>query len=63
MVKIENVKTVNSVGFNLEKTNELIEDLKSQGMIVGIEDLGSYLRTQGLIVKEHIGLHYRKFSF
>ncbi|ADO59454.1 hypothetical protein [Paenibacillus polymyxa] len=55
MVKIENVKTVNSVGFNLEKTNELIEDLKSQGMIVGIEDLGSYLRTQGLIVKEHIG--------
>jgi hypothetical protein len=54
-VNIENVKRINTTGFNSDKTNELIEDLKSQGMIVGIEDLGGYLRKQGLIVKEHIG--------
>ncbi|MFF2531477.1 hypothetical protein ACFVS2_21455 [Brevibacillus sp. NPDC058079] len=54
-VNIENVKTVNSTGFNMEKTNELIQDLKDQGLVVDIEDLAGYLRKQGLIVKEHIG--------
>lgn len=54
-VNMESVKTVNSAGFNAEKTNELLEDLKNQGMIVGIEDLAGYIRKQGLIVKEHIG--------
>ncbi|WPS85399.1 hypothetical protein SMD22_01865 (plasmid) [Brevibacillus halotolerans] len=54
-INIENVKTVNSAGFNQEKTNELIQELKTQGMIVDLEDLAGYLRKQGLIVKEHIG--------
>lgn len=54
-VNMESVKTVNSAGFNAEKTNELLEDLKNQGMIVGVEDLAGYIRKQGLIVKEHIG--------
>lgn len=55
MVNIENVKLVNSTGFNEEKTNELIQGIKQEGLIVGIEDLAGYLRKQGLIVNEHIG--------
>lgn len=55
MVNIENVKMVNSTGFNAEKTKELIAGIQQDGMSVGIEDLAGYLRKQGLIVNEHIG--------
>lgn len=52
---MENVKLVNNVTFNKEKTEELLQSLKREGVVVGVEDLGYYLRKQGLIVKEHIG--------
>ncbi|WCF11419.1 hypothetical protein NDS46_31165 (plasmid) [Paenibacillus thiaminolyticus] len=55
MVNMENVKKINNTRFNEEKTKELIEEMRSEGLIVGIEDLAGYLRTQGVIVNEHIG--------
>jgi len=55
MVNMENVKLVNNAKFNEDKTNELLAGLKAEGLIVGVEDLGNYIRKQGLIVKEHIG--------
>lgn len=54
-LNMENVKTINNVKFNDKKTNELLENLKEGGQIVGLEDLAHYIRKQGLIVKEHIG--------
>jgi hypothetical protein len=54
-VNVDMVKTVNSIGFNEEKTKELIKTLMDEGSIVGIEDLGRYIKQQGLIVHEHIG--------
>lgn len=55
MKNVEKVKELNNIGFNKEKTLELIDGLKQDGVTVGIEDLGSYVRKQGLIVKVHIG--------
>lgn len=52
---MENIKLVNAMNVNKDKTEELIQELKNQGVIVGIEDLGSYIRKKGLVVKEHIG--------
>ncbi|TCJ98246.1 UNVERIFIED_ORG: hypothetical protein BDK47_11832 [Anoxybacillus amylolyticus] len=43
------------VSFNEEQTNELLSNLKKEGLIVGLEDLAKYLRQKGLIVKEHVG--------
>lgn len=54
-LNMENVKTINNLGFDKEKTEKLIEGLKQDGVEVGIEDLSSYIRKQGLIVKVHIG--------
>lgn len=45
---------------NEEKTKELLQDLKNSGEVVGIEDLSTYIRSKGLIVKEHVG---RKRSY
>jgi hypothetical protein len=57
MVKnvVTSFKEVNNLGFDVKKTEQLVEGLKSEGVVVGIEDLSSYLRKQGLIVQEHIG--------
>lgn len=49
------VKTINTMGFNEEKTRELIEEMKEQGINVDIENLAQYVRQQGLIVKVHVG--------
>lgn len=54
-INIESVKTMNSVKFSEDKTNELIKGLKESGEIVGLEDLSNYIRRKGVIVKEHIG--------
>lgn len=51
----ESVKLVNGVEVSEEKTKQLIENLKESGQIVGIEDLSTYIRKKGVIVKEHIG--------
>lgn len=48
-------KEVNSLGFDMKKTEELLEGLKNDGLIVGIEDLSQYIRKQGVIVQESIG--------
>lgn len=48
-------KEVNNLGFDVAKTEELIAGLQQDGVVVGIEDLSSYIRKQGLIVEEHIG--------
>lgn len=48
-------KEVNNVGFDMEKTEQLLEGLKNEGLIVGIEDLSQYIRKQGVIVQESIG--------
>lgn len=48
-------KEVNNLGFDATKTEELIAGLQRDGAVVGIEDLSSYIRKQGLIVTEHIG--------
>ncbi|WCK57658.1 hypothetical protein PP175_26855 (plasmid) [Aneurinibacillus sp. Ricciae_BoGa-3] len=52
---ITTFKDVNNIGFDAKKTEELVAGLQKDGVSVGIEDLSSYLRTQGLIVQEHIG--------
>lgn len=52
---VTSFKEVNNLGFNAEKTEKLVENLKQEGIIVGIEDLSAYIRKQGLIVQEHIG--------
>ena len=49
------IKEVNNLGFDMDKTKELIEDLRVDGTKVGVEDLSQYIRTQGVIVKVHIG--------
>lgn len=59
-INIEGVKRVNNLGFDEAKTQELIANLKRDGVVVRIEDLDKYIRTQGLIVKVHIG---RKRNF
>ena len=48
-------KEVNNLGFDVAKTEELVAGLQKDGVVVGIEDLSSYIRKQGLIVEEHIG--------
>jgi hypothetical protein len=48
-------KEVNNLGFDVSKTEELVAGLQQDGVVVGIEDLSSYIRKQGLIVEEHIG--------
>lgn len=48
-------KEVNNLGFDVAKTEELVEGLRQKDVVVGIEDLSSYIRKQGLIVEEHIG--------
>lgn len=52
---VSTFKEIESVGFNADKTKELVNNLKNDGLVVGIEDLSSYIRKQGLIVEEHIG--------
>lgn len=52
---ITTFKEVNSLGFDMKKTEELLEGLKNDGLIVGIEDLSQYIRKQGVIVQESIG--------
>lgn len=52
---MEGAKVLNRVRFNDEETKKLIEGLKQEGLIVGIEDLSKYIRQKGLIVKEHVG--------
>lgn len=54
-VNTESVKTMNNAKFSKEKTEELLKGLKESGAIVGVEDLASYIRKSGLIVKESIG--------
>ncbi|MDF2880095.1 MAG: hypothetical protein K0R54_652 [Clostridiaceae bacterium] len=51
----EKAKEIDKLGFNKEKTQELISNLTKDGVSIGIEDLGTYIREQGLIVKVHIG--------
>lgn len=48
-------KEVNNLGFDVAKTEELVAGLQQEGVVVGVEDLSSYIRKQGLIVEEHIG--------
>lgn len=52
---VTSFKEVNNLGFDVKKTEQLIEGLKNDGLIVGIEDLSQYIRKQGVIVEEHIG--------
>ncbi|WP_180954302.1 hypothetical protein [Bacillus sp. M6-12] len=52
---VTSFKEVNNLGFDVEKTEELVAGLQREGAVVGIEDLSSYIRKQGLIVSEHIG--------
>jgi hypothetical protein len=54
-VNMESVKMMNNAKFSKEKTEELLKGLKDSGAIVGVEDLASYIRKSGLIVKESIG--------
>lgn len=41
--------------YNEAKTNELIEELKQNGYITGIQDLSKHLHKSGLIVQESVG--------
>ena len=52
---MKGIRKINSIGFNNEKTKELIEQMKMSGVDVDIENLDKYLRTQGVLVKIHIG--------
>jgi hypothetical protein len=52
---ITSFKEVNNLGFDVAKTEELVAGLQHEDSVVGIEDLSSYIRKQGLIVEEHIG--------
>lgn len=55
MLDMESVKLVNKARFDKKKTEELLKELKAKGLVVGVEDLGHYIRKKGVIVKEHIG--------
>lgn len=55
MSLIDNVKELKRLGFNDDKTKELIESIKDGENSIGVEDLNMYLRKQGLITKVHVG--------
>ena len=52
---VNEFKTVQNTKFDEEKTRQLIEEIREQGMDVSVENLAQYIRTQGLIVKVHVG--------
>lgn len=55
-------KKVRSLGFSEDKTKELIEDLKGEGVEVGVENIAKYIKTQGVVVKVHIGGGRKEFN-
>lgn len=54
-INAKKTKEAMSINYNKEKTNELIKEMKEKGVIVGIEDLPTFLRKKGVVCKVHIG--------
>lgn len=52
---VEQFKTTSNLSVNNEKTQELVEKLKRDCAVVATENVGDYLRKNGLVVQEHIG--------
>lgn len=58
----EQSKVVRNLGFNEGKTNELLENIKGEGIDVGVENIAQYIKTQGVVVKVHIGGGRKEFN-